>query len=57
MLTGLYFDVVKFLLTAIFNLQEEEELEEQELENKPDANKGTVLQMFTRKKEQEKKRP
>ena len=39
-INNLYFDLVKFLLTAIFNLQEEEEEEEQELEQNPEANKG-----------------
>lgn len=39
-INNLYFDLVKFLLMAIFNLQEEEEEEEQELEQNPDTSKG-----------------
>ena len=42
-MNNLYFDLVKFLLTAIFNLQEEEEEEEQELEQNLEANKGKHL--------------
>ncbi len=42
-ITGFYFDLLKFLLTAIFNLQEEEEAEEQELESNAEAYEGTVV--------------
>ena len=40
-INNLYFDLIKFLLMAIFNLQEEEEEEEQELEQNQDTLKGT----------------
>ena len=39
-INNLYFDLIKFLLMAIFNLQEEEEEEEQELEQNQDTLKG-----------------
>ena len=41
-INNLYFDLIKFLLMAIFNLQEEEEEEEQELEQNQDTLKGTL---------------
>ena len=40
-INNLYFDLIKFMLMAIFNLQEEEEEEEQELEQNQDTLKGT----------------